>query len=65
MTDQLVTVLLATGTYTLDRIAYEYLPFLPLYLLPEGLLNGMLTAIFIGLRPEWLTTFDEASYFKG
>jgi len=60
----LATVLLGAETYALDRIAYEYLPFLPLYLLPEGLLNGMLTAIFIGMRPEWLSTFDGEFYFK-
>jgi len=57
-----VSLLVATNTYTLDRIAGEYLPFLPLYLFPEGVLNGMLTTVFIGLRPQWLKTFDDQSY---
>jgi uncharacterized membrane protein len=60
----LVGVLTATQTYSLTRIAEEYLPFLPLYLFPEGLLNGMLTTIFVGLRPQWLSTFDDEIYLK-
>lgn len=57
-----VAVLVLTGTYTLDRIAQEYLPFLPLYLFPEGVLNGMMTTVLIGRRPQWLKTFDEETY---
>ncbi len=57
----LVGVLVTTGAYSLHHITEAYLPFLPLYLLPEGILNGMLTTIFIGLRPRWLKTFDEES----
>ena len=30
----------------------------------EGMLNGMLTTVFIGLRPQWLITFDDDSYLK-
>lgn len=57
-----VGLLVAAGIYPFDRIAAEYLPFLPLYLFPEGVLNGMLTTVFIGLRPHWLKTFDDESY---
>lgn len=60
----IVGVLVMTDTYTLARITQEYLPFLPLYLFPEGLLNGMLTTVFTVLRPHWLMTFDEESYLK-
>ncbi len=60
----LVGVLTATDTYGFDRIAEEYLPFLPLYLFPEGLLNGMLTTLFVGIRPQWLATFDDESYLQ-
>lgn len=58
----LVAVLVAAEAYTFARIAQEYLPFLPLYLFPEGFLNGMLTTVFVGLRPQWLKTFDDESY---
>ena len=60
----LVAVLVAAEAYTFARIAEEYLPFLPLYLFPEGWLNGVLTTVFIGLRPQWLKTFDDESYLK-
>ena len=60
----LVGILTWSQTYSFARIAEEYLPFLPLYLFPEGLLNGMLTTIFVGIRPQWLSTFDDESYLK-
>lgn len=60
----LVSVLWLGEAYSFRLIADEYLPFLPLYLLPEGLLNGMLTAVFVGLRPHWLATFDDKRYWK-
>jgi uncharacterized membrane protein len=60
----LASTLIMINAYSLERIAQEYFPFLPLYLFPEGLLNGMLTTIFIGVRPQWLKTFDDASYLK-
>jgi uncharacterized membrane protein len=60
-----VYLLIASGTYTLARISGEYLPFLPLYLFPEGVLNGMLATVFVALRPQWLKTFDDHSYLSG
>lgn len=60
----LVGVLVIANIYPFQRIAQEYFPFLPLYLFPEGLLNGMLITMFAGLRPQWLKTFDEATYLQ-
>ena len=59
------TLLVAAGAYPLERVAYEYLPFLPLMMLPEGFLNGMLVAILAGFRPHWLCSFDERRYLVG
>ncbi|MBL8250562.1 MAG: energy-coupling factor ABC transporter permease, partial [Candidatus Competibacter sp.] len=39
----LVTVLVLAESYSFERISNDYLPFVPLYLLPEGTLNGMIT----------------------
>jgi len=61
----LVILLVATETYTFARISDEYLPFLPLFLFPEGLLNGMTTTALIGLKPDWLKTYDDETYLKG
>jgi uncharacterized membrane protein len=60
----LVTLLVATETYTFARISSEYLPFLPLYLFPEGLINGMVITVLVGLRPDWLKTYDDERYLK-
>lgn len=60
----LVTLLVFAESYTFDRISNEYLPFVPLYLLPEGMLNGMVTTALIVLRPDWLKTYDDEIYLK-
>ena len=60
----LVILLVATETYTFARISDEYLPFIPLYLFPEGVLNGMMTTALIGLKPDWLKTYDDETYLK-
>jgi uncharacterized membrane protein len=60
----LVILLVVTDTYTFAHISHEYLPFLPLYLFPEGLLNGMMTTALIGLKPDWLKTYDDETYLK-
>ncbi len=60
----LVILLVVTDTYTFARISGDYLPFVPLYLFPEGLLNGMITTALIGLKPDWLKTYDDEIYLK-
>ena len=59
-----VGLLVANNVYSFDEIVQSYLPFLPLFLFPEGFLNGMLITVFIGIRPHWLKTFDEESYLN-
>ena len=60
----LVILLVAADVYSFARISDEYLPFVPLYLFPEGLLNGMMTTALIGLKPDWLKTYDDETYLK-
>ncbi|MBK8181633.1 MAG: energy-coupling factor ABC transporter permease [Candidatus Competibacteraceae bacterium] len=60
----LITLLVLTDAYTFTRISNEYLPFLPLYLFPEGTLNGMITTVLIVLQPDWLKTYDDEVYLK-
>lgn len=59
-----VGVFTLSGTYSLERIAYEYLPFFPLIILPEALLNGMTMTLLVGLRPDWVSTFDDERYLN-
>ncbi|MBK7983401.1 MAG: energy-coupling factor ABC transporter permease [Candidatus Competibacteraceae bacterium] len=60
----LVTLLVFAESYTFSRISNEYLPFVPLYLFPEGMLNGMVTTALIVLKPDWLKTYDDEIYLK-
>ncbi len=60
----MVGLLVANNVYSFDEMVQSYLPFLPLFLFPEGVLNGMLITVFIGIRPHWLKTFDDESYFN-
>ncbi|MBL8258409.1 MAG: energy-coupling factor ABC transporter permease [Candidatus Competibacteraceae bacterium] len=60
----LVTLLVFAESYSFGRISAEYLPFVPLYLLPEGMLNGMVTTVLIALKPDWLKTYDDDIYLK-
>jgi uncharacterized membrane protein len=60
----LVILLVAADVYSFARISDEYLPFVPLYLFPEGLLNGMMTTALISLKPGWLKTYDDETYLK-
>lgn len=60
----LVILLVASDAYTFTRISNEHLPYLPLYLFPEGMLNGMVITALIGVRPDWLKTYDDETYLK-
>ena len=60
----LVTLLVFTEIYTFARISGEYLPFVPLYLFPEGMLNGMVITVLIMLQPDWLITYDDDVYLR-
>ena len=54
-----VGILAIGDTYSYARMATEYLPFLPLYAFPEGVINGMIVTVMVVVRPEWLRTFHE------
>ncbi len=59
-----VVVLVGSGTYPFAKLAREYLPFFPLMIFPEALLNGMLMTMLVGLRPQWVVTFDDERYLR-
>ena len=65
LTSALVMLLFVAGTYPLERLSYEYLPYLPLIVLPEAVMNGMAITLMVAYRPQWLMTFDDARYLKG
>jgi len=58
-------VLGAAGAYTGAYLVSEYLAFTPLMMFSEAWITGMLVAIFVGYRPNWLTTFEDSTYLHG
>jgi len=53
------------GVYPLDRITGEYLIYLPLLVLPEAILNGIMVTAMVMLKPQWLSTWSDERYIRG
>ncbi len=53
-----------TETFTAHYLQNYYLPYIPLLMLPEGLINGMLTAIVVVYAPQWIPVFDDNRYLR-
>lgn len=50
------------GVHDTTRLVGEYLALLPLFALPEALLNGFVMTLLVVYRPRWVTTFDDRRY---
>lgn len=50
------------GNYDWNTIYTSYLMLLPLLIFPEGLLNGMVIAVLVVFKPEWLRLFSDRDY---
>ena len=55
-------LLMVAGVYTWDYLAAEYLPYFLLLGFSEAWLSGMVITLFVVYRPNWVGTFDDASY---
>jgi len=57
------TLLLVTASaYEWEYLSSEYLPYFLLLGFSEAWLSGMLITLFVIYRPNWVSTFDDASY---
>ena len=57
------TLLLVTANaYEWEYLSSEYLPYFLLLGFSEAWLSGMLITLFVIYRPNWVGTFDDASY---
>jgi uncharacterized membrane protein len=52
-------LLVVSGAYPWEKIGYDYLAYLPLLVLPEGIINGMVITGLIALRPQWVRTYQD------
>lgn len=50
--------------YSWDILQANYLKMLPLFLVPEAMLNGMAMTILVIYRPQWVATFDDKIYLN-
>lgn len=58
----MVLLLWLTGVYDWYHLQHDYVRYLPLFVLPEGLVNGVVVTGLMVFRPELLTTLDERRY---
>ena len=55
-------LMVVAGAYDMEYLASEYLPYFLLLGFSEAWLSGMLITLFVIYRPNWIVTFDDASY---
>lgn len=53
------------GSYTLDYLLEEYLPYYLLMAWAEAFATGMMVTMMVVWRPEWIATFDDRRYLDG
>lgn len=56
------SVYVITDVYSAGVIARDFLPFVPMMLLSEGFINGLVIAVLVATRPGCVTTFDDRLY---
>jgi uncharacterized membrane protein len=57
-------LLAASGAYTPDYLYSNYLPYYILMAWSEAMATGMIMTLMVVYRPEWVGTFDDASYIR-
>jgi uncharacterized membrane protein len=55
----------AAQAYSAAELMNEYVAFAPFMMFGEAWITGMLVAIFVCYRPQWLATFDDGVYLHG
>lgn len=55
-------MLWSTGVYGFDELVHEYLRYLPLFMLPEGFVNGTFVTGLMVFHPDRLLTLDQRRY---
>lgn len=55
-------LLWTSGTYGFDELVDEYIRYLPLFMLPEGFINGVFVTGLMVFHPDRLTTLDQRRY---
>jgi uncharacterized membrane protein len=59
-----LALLAANGTLAEAQLASEYLVWLPMVSLAEAFMNGIVMAMAVVYRPEWVASFDDRIYLR-
>lgn len=60
----ITAVALGLGLYQWHQLVDQLWLLLPLLAIPEGFINGMLTAAIVVYYPDWLDSYNEEDYFS-
>jgi uncharacterized membrane protein len=61
----LIAFHVATGLYTADYLVSEALPYYLLMSWSEAFTTGLVIAVLVIYRPQWIETFDDQYYLRG
>jgi len=50
------------GVYSFDELIHEYIRYLPLFMIPEGFINGAFVTGLMVFHPDRLSTLDQRRY---
>lgn len=56
-------MLWTSGSYAFSELVHDYLRYLPLFVVPEGFVNGALVTGLMVFHPDRLTTLDQSRYY--
>ncbi|HLT14828.1 MAG TPA: energy-coupling factor ABC transporter permease [Marinobacter sp.] len=55
-------MLWTSGAYRFDELVHDYLRYLPLFMIPEGFINGAFVTGLMVFHPDRLSTLDQRRY---
>ncbi|WP_019894371.1 energy-coupling factor ABC transporter permease [Hydrogenovibrio halophilus] len=67
----LVTLMLSasamwlSGAQTPEKLEQSFLPFIPLLVIPEGFVNGLILTALVLMKPQWVSCFTDEQYLNG
>ncbi len=57
--------LVLMGSFPWSELKHNFLSLTPMMLFPEAMLNGWVTAILVGFKPDWMGAFNDEEYLRG
>lgn len=57
-----VVVLWGSDSFQIPVNWSDYLPYAPLIMMPEAVINGMVVSAITVFKPDWVTTFNQKKY---